>query len=205
VTHTTQTFTEGLPIPAAHAALDRELVVRSLRLNCLTEAYAPLWASALDGWSQEFGMRAEWATQVALRTEQERWRAQAEIDSLACLAIGMPFKELLQIYRSHFPVLRAYEREKCFDASGHAIARDRRAFGSLQVQVEEARDAPRGADQERVWDRYQRFAGGDTDVELEPYTPPFAAADREAAMSDAYWTFVDRYGLMPPDGEERLA
>ena len=42
-----------------------------------------------------------------------------------------------------------------------------------------------------------------TDVDLGPFEPPFRPADRVAAMTHAYWTFVDRYDLTPPDIAER--
>jgi hypothetical protein len=202
VTHTTQTFTLGLPLPAAHPRLDRELVLRALRLSCLTEAYAPLWARVVSGWSSELNAPSQWSHGVVLRSEYERWRAQVEIDSLVSLLIGMSLAELRQIYRSHFPVLRAYEREKVFDGHGHGIARDRRAFGFRQAEVEAAQEGPA---RDPVWARYLRFAGGDRDADTSPFAPPFVEADREAAMSDAYWFCVDRYNLTPPEGAERPA
>ena len=200
VTHTTQTFTLGIPMPDAHTELDRELVIRALRLNCLTQAYAPLWAGVVSGWSAELGVPSQWSQTAVLRSDYERWLAQVEIDSLVCLLIGLSLAELHQIYRSHFPVLRAYEREKVFDGHGHAIARDRRAFGFLQGEVEAAQA---GSARDPAWACYLRVASGERDVDTAPFAAPFREADRETAMSDAYWTFVGRYDLTPPDIAER--
>ena len=72
-----------------------------------------------------------------------------------------------------------------------------------QAQLEAKRGRTARQAGSGVWDRVQQYLAGDTDVDLGPFKPPFRPADRVAAMTHAYWTFVDRYDLTPPDIAER--
>jgi hypothetical protein len=109
------------------------------------------------------------------------------------------------VYRSQFPVLLGYEHQMLFDASGRQLCGDWHQHGYLQAQLEAEAKAAKKPGWRKVWDRVQDHLAGDTEVDLGPFVPPFRPADRVAAMTHAYWTFVDRYGLTPPDGAERPA
>src|SRR5699024_1927289 len=61
------------------------VITRSLRLNCLTSAYAPLWEEVTG---------TEWTPDVPLRKGEERRQAQVEIDALVELALGVTADEL---------------------------------------------------------------------------------------------------------------
>ncbi|MGO3077211.1 hypothetical protein [Corynebacterium casei] len=77
-----------------------------LRLNCVTDAYEPLW-SALTG--------ENWDLQTPIRTPMERQVAQIKIDVIVVLAFGITVEELRRIYRTQFPVMRRYDQESLFD------------------------------------------------------------------------------------------
>jgi hypothetical protein len=205
---------ERLPvIPALHV-LAPALIHRTLRLNCLTTDYAPLWQRfARLGERDEF--TSDWATRrigapppawdrgVPLRVELDRWLAFTEIDALGALVVDVDPAGLVAVYRSQFPVLVNYEAQMMFDANGRQVCGDWHQHGFLQARLEADAKASKPPGWRKVWDRVQDHLGGDTSVDLGPFVPPFRPADRVAAMTHAYWTFVDRYDLTPPDGAER--
>lgn len=188
---------------------------RTLRLNCLTREFSDLWERlASASWNgDEFtdggatvsiaGAPTRWSMAVPVRGDLDRWLLLTELDALGALILGVDPDGLTAVYRAQFPVLLGYEHQMAFDAHGHQLCGDWHQYGYLQAQVEEAGRDTRGW--KKVWDRVQAYQSGDTDVDLGPFVPPFRPADREAAMTTAYWTFVDRYGLTPPNGVERPA
>ncbi|WKK54726.1 MULTISPECIES: hypothetical protein [unclassified Corynebacterium] len=87
----------------------------SLRLNCLTEAYAPLWEEL---------MGEAWGVDKPLRKDEERRAAQVEIDAIVALSLGVTADELCMIYRTQFPVMRRYDQEDRFDANGRKAPKE---------------------------------------------------------------------------------
>ena len=108
---------------------------RSLRLACLTTAYADLWnrnAQMLDvqGWSSPDPRLClegpvegpvTWDRSAGLRTEFARRMALVEIDVLVAQALGLTLDQLIEIYRIYFPVLQENEAGTWYDQNGRIV------------------------------------------------------------------------------------
>lgn len=187
------------PAPLDHPAAPF-LLLRTLRLNCLTADYAPLWGELFeagfteDGWTPAFAHRPalgavgpEWTMATPLRTEFDRRAALVEIDALAALMLGLSADQLCLMYRAQFPVLRKYEYGMFFDGAGRKIAKEHHAAGVRQ-----------GKEDYALVSAWHDDPGS---VELpELYVAPFTKPDREAEMRAAYAEFAGRLGLDPETG-----
>ncbi|MGH7748864.1 MAG: class I SAM-dependent DNA methyltransferase, partial [Candidatus Dormibacteria bacterium] len=170
-----QSVVRRFPHPRDHALVP-ELVLRALRLNCLTADYAPLWEEPFepawqrDSWTREIPspplgeVTPQWTMATPLRRDAERRQALVEIDALAAVMLGITAEELCAIYRTQFGVLRKYERVMQFDVNGR------------QVSKEVLKDV-------------ERFGSR---ADLGRYELPFAGVDREAEMTVAHEEFSRR-------------
>jgi len=200
-------ITDGLPLPQSEPGLESFLLLRTLRLNCLTKPYADLWSELFDTrWTTdqfEAGeaigvlgeLAPEWSWSTPLRVDYDRWLALCEVDAIVALLLGLSVEQLIQMYRSQFGVLRKYESQMVFDGNGRQICGDYHAHGFKQAEWEttlKAKPAKRGEKKVGVWPRVLLYIAGDADVDLGPFVPPFRPADRETAMRRAYEAFAGR-------------
>jgi hypothetical protein len=181
------------PAPDLDHPLASALLLRTLRLNCLTGAFADLWGElydpdweSRDGWALSWpglsplqDVTTDWQPQTPLRTERARRAALVEMDALVAVWLGMSADALVAAYRGRFPVLQKYEAVTWFDANGHKLAGDARTKGQRQskdswAQLQEYLQHP---------DRAPAPVG---------YTAPFHKADREAEMRKAHEVFQAR-------------
>lgn len=186
---------EASKMPYAGSAhpLAGALLLRTLRLNCLTDAYAPLWRElyemtwpGYEDWAVQWpqlaplagGLASTWEYATPLRTERERRAALVEIDALVAVWLGVTADQLVAIYKSRYPVLSDYESETWFDAKGRKIARNHNTYGHGQTKQD-----------------YEQFLAYDKGERPEPpegYTAPFYKAEREEEMRAAHAVFAER-------------
>ncbi|MGC5626565.1 DNA methyltransferase [Streptomyces albidoflavus] len=186
---------EAKKMPHADPAhpLSGPLLLRTLRLNCLTDAYAPLWAelydmtwSGYEDWAVEWpglvplagGIQKTWEYGTPLRTEYERRAALVEIDALVAVWLGMSADELIAIHKARYAILADRESNMWFDVKGRQLAQDSYAFGHGQTK-----------------EHYEHFLAYQKKERPEPpegYTAPFYKANREEEMRAAHAYFSAR-------------
>lgn len=198
----------NLPAAAPDHPLASALLLRTLRLNCLTEAYSDLWSDLFDpAWAAQEAWACVWplmATQLhhvgptwcrdtALRTEYARRSALVEIDALVAVWLGVSADALATMFNSRFPIMRGFDEVTWFDAAEHKIAGDRYTFGHGQDK-----------DHWKQFEKYQAdpaFKAHQADPASSPapetpvpdgYTAPFYKADRETEMREAHAYFQKR-------------
>ncbi len=181
-----------MPVPVMEHPLAEAILLRTLRLNCLTLAYAPLWEELYneawrhDGWAISTpgapllaDIRPRWDPETPLRTDLTRRAALVELDALVSVMMGISADQLVAIYLARFPQLQAYEADTWFDHGGRKIAGHRSTFGFGQTK-----------------EHYVRLMAHLEDPERNPppegYSPPFYKADREAEMRQAHAVFSAR-------------
>ncbi|KDQ70604.1 hypothetical protein [Streptomyces sp. NTK 937] len=184
-----------MPAPTPDHPLADPLLVRALRLNCLTTAYASLWENlfhpswpgyeewANPGWtnmnSLTSTLNSTWQYGTPLRTEYERRAALVELDALVSVWLGITPDQLITICKSRYPILSDYESEMYFDANGRKIARNHNTYGHGQTKQD-------------YLDLLDHLASPTTTPPPTGYTAPFYKADRETEMRAAHAHFQAR-------------
>ncbi|MFF4648054.1 hypothetical protein [Streptomyces sp. NPDC001389] len=193
---------KAMPTPSLGHPLASALLLRTLRLNCLTRAYADLWAElydptwpAYEPWACDWpglqplhDVTPGWRAETPLRSERARRSALVEIDALVAVWLGMDADALIAAYRGRFPVLQKYEAVTWFDAEGWKIAGNARTIGQRQSR--------------ESWAQFEAYQ---TDRKKQPvpvgYTAPFYKADRESEMRAAHAVFQKRLDEAVARGE----
>ncbi|WP_103528426.1 restriction endonuclease [Streptomyces sp. SM12] len=184
----------AMPAPdVAHPAASA-LLLRALRLNCLTRAYEPIWEDLFeegwrlhDSWSIDWpGIEAiqdvdrDWTRHTPLRVDLSRRAALVEIDALASIMLGISEESLVAMYRARFPVMQGYDATTWFDADGRKIAGSYQTFGFGQTK-----------------EHFSQLQDYLREVRASPpdgYRGPFYKADRERELRAAHASFSKRYG-----------
>ncbi|WP_435282062.1 hypothetical protein [Streptomyces koelreuteriae] len=196
-----------MPAPQQSHPLASALLLRTLRLNCLTTAYVPLWENLYDPTWPEYepwavgwpgldpleSVAPTWERSTPLRSERARRSALVEIDALVAVWLGMDVDALIAAYRGRFPVLQKYEAASWFDAEGWKLASYARTIGQRQTK--------------ETWKQFEAymadpaFQAHQADPANNPapqtptpdgYTAPFYKANRETEMREAHAYFQKR-------------
>ncbi|MER6755207.1 DNA methyltransferase [Micromonospora echinofusca] len=178
-----------LPWTESKSPLRERLIMRTLRLNCISSAYSSLWRDCYersfrdDDWTGGLSharrrplgdVGPEWTARTPLRIAVDRRQALVEIDALVALMLGLTADELCTIYRTQFAVLRGYDRNVLFyDANGRLVPNS--------VLTTWRKKGDRISAEERTATNQT----GNTYL----YELPFATLDREKDMRQAYAHF----------------
>ncbi|MEU9368984.1 hypothetical protein AB0D71_30760 [Streptomyces avermitilis] len=198
----------AMPAPHGDHPLASALLLRALRLNCLTTAYADLWAELHDpnwaeheSWARPWALMSTrlndttpaWQRDTPIRTEYARRAALVEIDALVAVWLGIDADTLITMYRARFPIMQDFDRVTWFDAAERKIAGVRHTFGHGQDK-----------DHWKQFEKYQAdpaFKAHQADPVNNPapqspapdgYTAPFYKANRETEMQEAHAYFQKR-------------
>ncbi|MFI1886916.1 hypothetical protein [Streptomyces jumonjinensis] len=181
-----------MPAPQVAHPLAAALLLRTLRLNCLTSAYADLWEElydttwpAYEPWACDWPelqplhtVGPVWTRNIPLRTERARRAALVEIDALVAVWLGVSADALVAMYKARFPIMQDFDSVTWFDAKERKIAGNRYTYGFGQTK-----------------EHYEHFLAYQKKERPEPpegYTAPFYKADREAEMRAAHAYFSTR-------------
>ncbi|MER7745220.1 hypothetical protein ABT013_08110 [Streptomyces bacillaris] len=181
-----------LPAPSPGHPLAPALLLRTLRLNCLTNAYADLWEElydptwpAYEPWACDWPelqplhtVGPTWNRNTPLRTERARRAALVEIDALVAVWLGVSAEALVAMYKARFPIMQDFDSVTWFDANERKIAGNRYTYGFGQTK-----------------EHYEHFLAYQNKERSEPpegYTAPFYKANREEEMREAHAYFSAR-------------
>jgi hypothetical protein len=181
-----------MPMPDLTHSFAVPLLLRTLRLNCLTIAYADLWSELYeDVWRGETwavnwpniaplgAVGPTWGPGTPLRNEYERRAALVEIDALVAFWLGITEGQLEAIYPARYPVLGDYEDVTWFGATGRKIAGNWNTFGTGQTKEH--------------WEQFQaHLEDPGKNPPPDGYTPPFYKADRIGEYRQAHAAFSAR-------------
>ena len=183
--HIRSSAANSLPTVDSTSPLARRVQYRTLRLNCLTDAYADLW---VECWDESFAMDAPilerygerpigpvWTVDTPLRRAEDRRNAQAEIDIMVAIMLGVPIEDLCTIYRTQFAVLYDYDHGRrqgayAYDANGRQLPTPVR-------QAWEKRQHPTSNEDMPLSERTHTHPGSGVSY---VYDLPFRIRDRES-------------------------
>ncbi|WP_423842516.1 Eco57I restriction-modification methylase domain-containing protein [Actinomyces naeslundii] len=186
-----------LPAIPQNNPLSSRIALRTLRLNCLTEAYSELWA---ESWQKEFledlpilerhderPIGSEWTADTPLRRAEDRRNAQAEIDVMVAIMLGVPIEDLCTIYRTQFAVLYDYDHGRgqgayVYDANGRQLPTPVR-------QAWEKRRRPTSNEDMPLSERTHTHPGSGVSY---VYDLPFRIRDRESDFRRIHTVLTSR-------------
>lgn len=131
-------------LPVIKSKYSDEIAVRALLLNCLSDAYAPLWDivrpmldiccewSANDQRAKNLHfVNKEWSWETPVRNDYLRRLALVELDVLTALSLGISLKQLQTVYRIQFPVSQQYEKDTWYDINGRVVFTNNRGLSGV--------------------------------------------------------------------------
>ena len=181
-----------MPSPNLDHPLAGSLLLRTLRLNCLTEAYSDLWnglydpAWQVERWAFDWprltsvgNVGGDWGWATPLRTEYARRAALVEIDAMVAVWLDLEIEEFLAAYEARFSVLADHEEDMYFDSTGRKLAADYDVWGHGQTKEH--------------WKQFELYMEDpDRNPPPDGYQPPFYKADRVAEYRQAHAVFSER-------------
>ena len=170
-------------------------ILRSLRLNCVTDAYADLWVKC---WDEVFlddspileryderPIGPEWTADTPLRRAEDRRNAQAEIDVMVAMMLGVPIEDLCTIYRTQFAVLYDYDHGR--GQGAYVYDENGRQLPTPVRQAWEKRQRPSSNEDMPLSERTHTHPGSGVSY---VYDLPFRIRDRESDFRRVHSTLT---------------
>ena len=192
-----------MPSPTLTIHLPVTLLLRTLRLNCLTDAYADLWRElydpslAAEGWVCDWprlsalgDVGSDWEWDTPLRTEYARRAALVEIDALVAVWLGIRDRRVPRRLRVPVPGPRRLRGR-------HVVRRQRPEARGDYNRTVTGRPRSTGSSSRTTW----RIPA--TNPPPDGYTPPFYKADRIAEYRQAHAVFSERLRKAREEGGMR--
>ena len=124
---------ETFPLGINSLYLD-SLLIRTLRLNCVTERYNDLlhnvfksnfnsekWSIRDERLTSYMHIKKDWSEDFPFRNYFERRMALVEIDVISAMALGLSLEDLETIYSIQFPVFQQNEEDTWYDSKGDIV------------------------------------------------------------------------------------
>lgn len=197
--------------PIINGIYKKEIIVRTLLLNCLTKPYSQLWQDSWDeiyrsfSWTKKderlnkekyLNLSKIWCYSTPLRTEFERRQALVEIDVLTALSLGMTLDDLISIYQIQFPLLRKSENNTWYDNIGNIVFSTSGIQTGVGFARKEWNNGIKGAPAGQKFYRTitdDTMPSGPVERTIE-YVAPFDRCDREKDYETAWKFFEEKYG-----------
>ena len=194
--HIRSSAANSLPTVSPASPLALRVRYRTLRLNCLADAYADLWTEC---WHESFvtdtpileryderPIGPDWTADTPLRRAEDRRNAQAEIDVMVAMMLGVPIEDLCTIYRTQFAVLYDYDHGRgqgayVYDANGRQLPTPVR-------QAWEKRQRPTSNEDMPLSERAHTHPGSGVSY---VYDLPFRIRDRESDFHRIHTTLTN--------------
>lgn len=196
-------------LPVLEGKLIKEVVIRSLLLNCLNKYYDGIWKDTISSysiseyeWSKKDSrlvkrsVKDEWKREYVLLSDYERRQALLEIDVLTAMLLGMSLKELITIYRIQFPVLKRVEAETWYDRNGRIVFTTSSLVNNIGVDRPTWENTLRHLKPGETYSKTymdDTQPGGPVERTIE-YVAPFDRCDREEDYETAWKFFNAKYG-----------
>ena len=193
----------------------KQLILRALLLNCLTDNFLDLYNYC---WDQNFNsdcwgkidlrlsndhfkkLSSQWHPDCSLRNDYTRRQALVEIDVLSAMALELTLEELKTIYRVQFPVLRQNEADTWYDINGRIIFScskglpgvgfPRKKTKTELIGWEDIKEMKAGTVERTILDDTQ--PGGPVERTIT-YEAPFDRCDREKDYEEVWANFENRF------------
>ena len=135
-----------LPLINKKNRYSKEIVCRTILLNCVTKFYSKFWN---DVYEEEFcqlewskmdprldnktftNLNKYWDFEFSVKNAYLRRQLLLEIDVLVSLAIGFTYDELLSSYRIQFSQLQQHERDTFYDKIGNIVYAKNNALSNV--------------------------------------------------------------------------
>jgi hypothetical protein len=177
------------------------IAIRTLLLNCLTNAYKNLWKRnysdnfTSEQWSKEDerlksyqNIAKNWTWNTPLRNYYERRQSLLEIDVIVAMLFGLSLDELILTYKIQFPVLQQTEADTFYDKKGNIVFTSSKGLVGVGLERKKWEEVMNNTEGEVVKHTIEYELHRGTEI---TYYPPFEKCDRVEDYKRA-WDYFEK-------------